>query len=167
MYNCWVIPLRNTFPYQTAENTPAWLTLDYSADVIYLLDVAFVKPRLKYLEEGFWVADLSLTRSNYIKKWQFKVSPYRSSVCSLCVWNSLFHFVMLFCIFKFRWGQKMILTSNTMCVCVCVLGGRNRVIKYTAPYTWVTKTETYIDVHQFVCSLLIVYFIRRTHSAMF
>ena len=82
MYNCWVIPFRNTFPYQTPENTPAWLTLDYSADVIYLLDVVFVKPRLKYLEEGFWVADLSLTRSNYIKKWQFKVSPYQLAVCS-------------------------------------------------------------------------------------
>jgi len=76
MYNFWAIPFRITFPYQTPESTPAWLTLDYSADVIYLLDVVFVKPRLKYLEEGFWVADLSLTRSNYIKKWQFKVSPY-------------------------------------------------------------------------------------------
>ncbi|XP_069669036.1 cyclic nucleotide-gated channel beta-3 isoform X2 [Periplaneta americana] len=73
MYNCWVIPLRNTFPYQTAENTPIWLALDYSADAIYLLDVAFVKPRLKYLEEGFWVADLSLTRRNYVQKWQFKM----------------------------------------------------------------------------------------------
>lgn len=50
-----------------------WFTLDYSADIIYLLDVAFVKPRLKYLEEGFWVADLSLTRRNYTKKWQFKM----------------------------------------------------------------------------------------------
>ncbi|XP_023716507.2 cyclic nucleotide-gated cation channel beta-1 isoform X5 [Cryptotermes secundus] len=73
MYNCWVIPLRNTFPYQTAENTPIWLALDYSADAIYFLDVAFIKPRLKYLEEGFWVADLSLTRRNYIQKWQFKM----------------------------------------------------------------------------------------------
>ncbi|XP_021912793.1 cyclic nucleotide-gated cation channel beta-3 isoform X3 [Zootermopsis nevadensis] len=73
MYNCWVIPLRNTFPYQTTENTPIWLALDYSADAIYFLDVAFIKPRLKYLEEGFWVADLSLTRRNYIQKWQFKM----------------------------------------------------------------------------------------------
>jgi hypothetical protein len=76
MYNCWVIPLRNTFPYQTAENTPIWLVLDYSADVIYFLDMAFIKPRIKYLEEGFWVADLSLTRKNYIQKWQFKVRFY-------------------------------------------------------------------------------------------
>lgn len=80
MYNCWVIPLRNTFPYQTAENTPIWLALDYSADAIYFLDVAFIKPRLKYLEEGFWVADLSLTRRNYIQKWQFKVKILFCSV---------------------------------------------------------------------------------------
>ncbi|PSN29809.1 hypothetical protein C0J52_27114 [Blattella germanica] len=67
MYNCWVIPLRNTFPYQTPENTPIWLAFDYAADVVYLLDVAFVKPRLKYLEEGFWIGDLSLTRRNYMR----------------------------------------------------------------------------------------------------
>ena len=78
MYNCWVIPLRNTFPSQTPENTPIWLAFDYATDIIYLLDVAFVKPRLKYLEEGFWIGDLSLTRRNYIQKWQFKVSALPS-----------------------------------------------------------------------------------------
>jgi len=120
MYNCWVIPLRNTFPYQTPENTPVWLTIDYSADVIYLLDVVFVKPRLKYLEEGFWVADLSLTRSNYTKKWQFKVSPSRLAVRSSCVHNLLFQFVTLFCLLKFMRSEGVYDIKHNVCVCVCV-----------------------------------------------
>jgi hypothetical protein len=34
------------------------------------------------LEEGFWVADLSLTRKHYTQKWQFKVSSYWPSLGS-------------------------------------------------------------------------------------
>lgn len=46
LYNAWVIPLRSTFPFQTPENTSVWLTLDFCADVIYLLDIIFVKHRV-------------------------------------------------------------------------------------------------------------------------
>ncbi|XP_065223644.1 cyclic nucleotide-gated cation channel beta-3 isoform X2 [Planococcus citri] len=73
LYNCWVIPLRITFPYQTPENTPMWVILDYSMDFLYLLDVIFVKPRLMYLEDGFWVRDSKLTSKNYFQKIQFKM----------------------------------------------------------------------------------------------
>ncbi|XP_049799033.1 cyclic nucleotide-gated cation channel beta-1 [Schistocerca nitens] len=72
-YNCWVIPLRSTFPYQTEENTPVWLALDYSADAVYLMDILFFKPRLTYLSDGFWVKDTKLTRQRYFRKWQFKM----------------------------------------------------------------------------------------------
>nr|XP_024217490.1 cyclic nucleotide-gated cation channel beta-1 isoform X1 [Halyomorpha halys] len=73
LYNCFVIPLRTTFPYQSAENTPTWLALDLSMDFIYLLDMAVVKPRVMFLQGGFWVRDTKLTRGNYLGKSEFIV----------------------------------------------------------------------------------------------
>ncbi|CAH0726135.1 unnamed protein product, partial [Brenthis ino] len=71
-YNAWCIALRATFPYQTPENTPFWMIADYFCDFIYLLDVIFVKPRLMFLNEGFWVVDPVDCRRNYKKKLQYK-----------------------------------------------------------------------------------------------
>lgn len=73
VYNAYCIPFRVSFPFQTPENTPVWLAMDYCCDVIYLLDIVFVKHRLIYLYDGFWVKDKSMTRQNYIRKLQFKV----------------------------------------------------------------------------------------------
>ncbi|XP_055855198.1 cyclic nucleotide-gated cation channel beta-3 [Episyrphus balteatus] len=73
LYNAWVIPLRSTFPFQTPENTNAWLICDFCADLIYLLDVIFFKHRVMYLFEGFWVKNKNLTRKNYMRKLQFKL----------------------------------------------------------------------------------------------
>lgn len=74
LYNAWVIPLRSTFPFQTPENTNIWLTIDFCADVIYLLDIVLIKHRIMFLHEGFWVRDKNLTRKNYMRKLKFKVS---------------------------------------------------------------------------------------------
>ncbi|CAK1602779.1 unnamed protein product [Parnassius mnemosyne] len=71
-YNAWCVPLRTTFPYQTPQNTALWMAADYLCDLVYLLDVALVKPRLMFLHEGFWVDDLRETRRNYRKKLQYK-----------------------------------------------------------------------------------------------
>ncbi|KAF6214862.1 hypothetical protein GE061_009606 [Apolygus lucorum] len=73
LYNCFVIPLRTTFQYQTPNNTLTWWALDYSMDAIYLVDMAVVKPRIMFLEEGFWVKDIKHTRLNYMKKTEFKM----------------------------------------------------------------------------------------------
>ncbi|RZF34690.1 hypothetical protein LSTR_LSTR002772 [Laodelphax striatellus] len=76
LYNCWVIPLRITFPYQTEDNVHTWLILDCSMDAIYFLDLMVVKPRIMYIDQGFWVHDPKLTRSNYMKKLQFKMDMF-------------------------------------------------------------------------------------------
>ncbi|RZC40076.1 cyclic nucleotide-gated cation channel beta-1 [Asbolus verrucosus] len=73
MYNAWVIPLRSTFPYQTPENRPIWMAFDYIADVVYIIDMVFIQPRIKYLNEGFWVTDMAQLRHNYITKRAFKL----------------------------------------------------------------------------------------------
>lgn len=73
MYNAWVIPLRSTFPYQKRDNRWIWMTFDYIADFIYAVDMIFIQPKIKYLNEGFWVTDKTLLRHNYIKKRAFKV----------------------------------------------------------------------------------------------
>jgi len=73
LYNCWVIPLRITFPYQTPENLWKWMMLDYCTDAINLLDTFVIKPRIMYLKDGFWVRDLKLIEVNYLEKLQSKV----------------------------------------------------------------------------------------------
>lgn len=73
LYNCWVIPLRITFPYQTPKNTWKWMLLDYCTDAINLLDTFVIKPRIMYLKDGFWVRDLKLIEVNYLEKLQSKV----------------------------------------------------------------------------------------------
>uniref|UniRef100_A0A6P7GRN7 Cyclic nucleotide-gated cation channel beta-1-like n=1 Tax=Diabrotica virgifera virgifera TaxID=50390 RepID=A0A6P7GRN7_DIAVI len=72
-YNAWVIPMRSTFPYQTKENRVVWMVFDYIADFIYITDVFCIQPRVKYLHEGFWVTDIKLLRSNYMKSKRFKL----------------------------------------------------------------------------------------------
>ncbi|CAH1118067.1 unnamed protein product [Phaedon cochleariae] len=73
LYNAWVIPLRNSFPYQTKENRPIWMTFDYLADLIYLIDTILIQPRVKYLNEGFWVTDTKILRATYMKSKRFKL----------------------------------------------------------------------------------------------
>ncbi|XP_026687394.1 cyclic nucleotide-gated cation channel beta-3-like [Diaphorina citri] len=41
-------------------------------DVIYILDLLLIKPRLIYLDDGFWIKDSKLTRIQYRRKLQYK-----------------------------------------------------------------------------------------------
>lgn len=74
LYNAWVIPLRSSFPVHTSQNSNIWLAIDAFADIIYLFDIIFIKHRIMYLRDGFWVYSPKLTRKNYMKKTKFKVS---------------------------------------------------------------------------------------------
>lgn len=52
LYNAFGIPLRSSYPYQTESNLMYWLIADYIADAIYLTDVLFIKPRLRFMRGG-------------------------------------------------------------------------------------------------------------------
>lgn len=73
LYNAFVIPLRTSFPFQTPDNQQTWFIMDCVADVIYVIDLLFIKHRTMYLYEGFWIRDRQLTRKNYMRKLQFKM----------------------------------------------------------------------------------------------
>lgn len=62
------------FAHYSKNRNFYWFLLDYSADLIYLIDIFFVKTRLKFLSEGLWVSDLKLTALNYFKSSKFFVS---------------------------------------------------------------------------------------------
>lgn len=73
LYNVFFIPLRSTFPYQTPNNRAAWMFFDYSADLIYILDMVLIQPRIMFLSDGFFVKDINFTKQNYLRNAHFKV----------------------------------------------------------------------------------------------
>lgn len=73
LYNAWVIPLRTAFLIQTDGNRYIWIGLDIAADIIYMIDLIFIRHRVIYLHDGFWMRDPQLTRKNYMNKLQFKL----------------------------------------------------------------------------------------------
>uniref|UniRef100_A0A8C5QFN2 Cyclic nucleotide gated channel subunit beta 3 n=1 Tax=Leptobrachium leishanense TaxID=445787 RepID=A0A8C5QFN2_9ANUR len=51
-WNCWFIPLRCVFPFQTSNNLFYWMVMDYTCDAIYLLDMFVFQPRLQFIKGG-------------------------------------------------------------------------------------------------------------------
>uniref|UniRef100_A0A8C6CWI0 Cyclic nucleotide-binding domain-containing protein n=1 Tax=Moschus moschiferus TaxID=68415 RepID=A0A8C6CWI0_MOSMO len=51
-WNCWLIPVRWAFPYQTPDNIHIWLLMDYLCDLIYLLDITVFQMRLQFVRGG-------------------------------------------------------------------------------------------------------------------
>ncbi len=49
------VQLRSAYPYQTRSNLVYWLTFDYLCDLIYLIDLLVVKPRLRFMRGGIAV----------------------------------------------------------------------------------------------------------------
>ncbi|CAL1289609.1 unnamed protein product [Larinioides sclopetarius] len=72
-YNAWSIIFRAVFPYQTPDNKAIYLTFDYIADAIYVIDITLFKVRLQFLHNGFWVEDFKQTKANYFQKREFKL----------------------------------------------------------------------------------------------
>ncbi|KAM9302582.1 cyclic nucleotide-gated channel beta-3 [Morus bassanus] len=56
-WNCWFIPLRFMFPYQTPSNTIYWFTIDIICDICYLCDLLIFQPRVQFLKGGDIISD--------------------------------------------------------------------------------------------------------------
>ncbi|PIO36987.1 hypothetical protein AB205_0043190, partial [Aquarana catesbeiana] len=72
-WNCWLIPVRWAFPYQTPTNIHYWLLMDYLCDLIYLLDIVVFQARLQFVRGGDIITDKKEMREYYIKTERFKM----------------------------------------------------------------------------------------------
>ncbi|XP_039088511.1 cyclic nucleotide-gated cation channel beta-1 [Hyaena hyaena] len=72
-WNCWLIPVRWAFPYQTPNNIHLWLAMDYLCDLIYLLDITVFQLRLQFVRGGDIITDKKEMRDNYLKSRRFKM----------------------------------------------------------------------------------------------
>ncbi|KAJ0056667.1 hypothetical protein NL108_012033, partial [Boleophthalmus pectinirostris] len=72
-WNVWLIPVRWAFPYQTPENIHLWLLVDYSCDLIYILDILVFQPRLQFVRAGDIVCDKKDMRDHYMTTERFKM----------------------------------------------------------------------------------------------
>uniref|UniRef100_A0A8C3DZD3 Uncharacterized protein n=1 Tax=Corvus moneduloides TaxID=1196302 RepID=A0A8C3DZD3_CORMO len=72
-WNCWLIPVRWAFPYQTPANIHYWLLVDYLCDLIYLLDILVFQTRLQFVQGGDIITDKDAMKKNYLHSQRFKM----------------------------------------------------------------------------------------------
>nr|XP_021135482.1 cyclic nucleotide-gated cation channel beta-1 [Columba livia] len=72
-WNCWLIPVRWAFPYQTPGNIHFWLLVDYLCDLIYLLDILVFQTRLQFVQGGDIITDKKAMKENYLRSQRFKM----------------------------------------------------------------------------------------------
>uniref|UniRef100_A0A672TN95 Cyclic nucleotide-binding domain-containing protein n=1 Tax=Strigops habroptila TaxID=2489341 RepID=A0A672TN95_STRHB len=72
-WNCWLIPVRWAFPYQTQANIHCWLFIDYLCDLIYLLDILIFQTRLQFVRGGDIISDKKAMKENYLRSQRFKM----------------------------------------------------------------------------------------------
>lgn len=70
-YNAIAVLFRAVFPYELESGTSIFFYLDCLFDLIYLLDLVWFKPHLKFIRNGQWIDDPALTRMNYLTGRQF------------------------------------------------------------------------------------------------
>ncbi|CAL2029173.1 unnamed protein product [Caenorhabditis brenneri] len=73
LYNAFCIPLRSSYPYQTADNWMYWAMVDYICDAIYIIDMLIIKPRLRFTRGGIQVKTFGDTQKHYIMTRTFKL----------------------------------------------------------------------------------------------
>uniref|UniRef100_A0A8C9MGW6 Cyclic nucleotide gated channel subunit beta 3 n=1 Tax=Serinus canaria TaxID=9135 RepID=A0A8C9MGW6_SERCA len=59
-WNCWFIPLRYVFPYQTPSNTIYWFVIDVICDICYLCDLVIFQPRVRFIKGGDIIVSIEL-----------------------------------------------------------------------------------------------------------
>uniref|UniRef100_A0A663MTA2 Cyclic nucleotide-binding domain-containing protein n=1 Tax=Athene cunicularia TaxID=194338 RepID=A0A663MTA2_ATHCN len=72
-WNCWLIPVRWAFPYQTPSNIHCWLFMDYLCDLIYLLDILVFQTRLQFVRGGDIITDKKAMKEHYLQSERFKM----------------------------------------------------------------------------------------------
>uniref|UniRef100_H3AAZ8 Cyclic nucleotide gated channel subunit beta 1 n=1 Tax=Latimeria chalumnae TaxID=7897 RepID=H3AAZ8_LATCH len=72
-WNCWLIPVRCTFPYHTPDNIKYWLLVDYLCDLVYILDMVVFQSRLQFVEGGDIITNKVAMRRNYMNSPRFKM----------------------------------------------------------------------------------------------
>ncbi|XP_052507934.1 cyclic nucleotide-gated cation channel beta-3 [Budorcas taxicolor] len=72
-WNCWFIPLRMVFPYQTPHNTHYWLITDLVCDTTYLFDLLLIQPRLQFMRGGDIIVDSNELKRHYRNSTKFQL----------------------------------------------------------------------------------------------
>jgi len=72
LYNFWVLVYRSAFDEINESNVAIWLTLDYVADLIYLLDILF-NLRTGFLDDGVLQTETDKLRRHYMNSTIFFV----------------------------------------------------------------------------------------------
>uniref|UniRef100_A0A8C3REI7 Cyclic nucleotide gated channel subunit beta 3 n=1 Tax=Cyanoderma ruficeps TaxID=181631 RepID=A0A8C3REI7_9PASS len=89
-WNCWFIPLRYVFPYQTPSNTIYWFAIDMICDITYLCDLLFFQPRVRFVKGG----DIIVSIGNRVETAKFYHSTlkFRLDVLSVFPFDILYFF---------------------------------------------------------------------------
>ncbi|XP_019507166.1 PREDICTED: cyclic nucleotide-gated cation channel beta-3 [Hipposideros armiger] len=116
-WNCWLIPLRLVFPYQTPDSTRYWLVTDIVCDAIYLCDMLVIQPRLQFIRGGDVIVDSHELMRHYRSSIKFQLD-----VAS----------VMPFDVFYFFFGFNPIFRTN-------------RILKYTSFFEFNHRLESLMD----------------------
>jgi cyclic nucleotide gated channel alpha 3 len=72
LYNFWIIIFRFSFHELTHQNLLIWFILDYSCDLLYIMDIMF-NFRTAYLEEGVLQTDTIKLRHYYMNTTRFYI----------------------------------------------------------------------------------------------
>uniref|UniRef100_A0A4X2K488 Cyclic nucleotide gated channel subunit beta 3 n=1 Tax=Vombatus ursinus TaxID=29139 RepID=A0A4X2K488_VOMUR len=72
-WNCWFIPIRLAFPYQTPNNMRYWIVTDIICDIIYLSDMLIIQPRLAFLKGGDKIVKPREMKEHYRISAKFKL----------------------------------------------------------------------------------------------
>ncbi|XP_054046834.1 cyclic nucleotide-gated cation channel beta-3 [Rissa tridactyla] len=86
-WNCWFIPLRFVFPYQTPSNIIYWFTIDFICDICYLCDLLIFQPRVQFLKGGDIITD-----KVEMKKFYHSSMKFRLDVLSILPFEVLYFF---------------------------------------------------------------------------
>ncbi|KAL1775805.1 cyclic nucleotide-gated cation channel beta-3 [Sigmodon hispidus] len=116
-WNCWLLPVRLTFPYQTPDNAYYWIITDIICDIIYACDIILIQPRLQFVKGGEIIVD-----SNELKRHYRKSTKFLMDIISLLPFEVLYIFFGFNPIFR-----------------------TNRILKYTSFFEFNNRLESIMD----------------------